>query len=155
MSKRDQFEAIKPCFLSMWISRNRAQHYMKKDWPLREELVPCKERNVIKWIWPSGGQRQNNLPTAAHQAQLNQAVHQGSGQGRWLLHLLVPGFSRIDHAEVESWLLWRSSDLAAHQRSRVWKLNERSGTGSVEGICSGCEELSWQQLGQKLRKTGQ
>ena len=23
------------------------QHYTKKDWPLREELVPCKERNVI------------------------------------------------------------------------------------------------------------
>ena len=31
----------------MWDSRDRAQHYTKKDWPLREELVPCKERNVI------------------------------------------------------------------------------------------------------------
>ena len=31
----------------MWDSRNRAQHYTKKDWPLQEELVPCKERNVI------------------------------------------------------------------------------------------------------------
>ena len=47
MSKRDQFEVIKPCFLCMWDSRARAQYYMKKDWPLREELVPCKERNVI------------------------------------------------------------------------------------------------------------
>ena len=28
-------------------SRDPAQHYTKKDWPLREELVPCKERNVI------------------------------------------------------------------------------------------------------------
>ena len=28
-------------------SRDRAQHYTKKEWPLREELVPCKERNVI------------------------------------------------------------------------------------------------------------
>ena len=26
---------------------DRAQHYTKKDWPLREELMPCKERNVI------------------------------------------------------------------------------------------------------------
>ena len=46
MSKRDQFEVIKHCFLYMWDSRDRAQHYTK-DWPLREELVPCKERNVI------------------------------------------------------------------------------------------------------------
>ena len=36
-----------PCFLCMWDSRDRAQHYTKKDWPLRVELVPCKERNVI------------------------------------------------------------------------------------------------------------
>ena len=36
-----------PCFLCMWDSRDCAQHYMKKDWRLREELVPCKERNVI------------------------------------------------------------------------------------------------------------
>ena len=47
MSKRDQFEVIKPCFLCMWDSRDRTQHYMNKDWPLREELVPRKERNVI------------------------------------------------------------------------------------------------------------
>ena len=31
----------------MWDSWDRAQRYTKKDWPLREELVPCKERNVI------------------------------------------------------------------------------------------------------------
>ena len=31
----------------MWDSRDRAQHDTKKDWPLREELVPCKEKNVI------------------------------------------------------------------------------------------------------------
>ncbi|XP_077778040.1 uncharacterized protein LOC144326075 [Podarcis muralis] len=35
------------CFLCMWDSRDRAQHYTKKDWPVREELVPCKERNVF------------------------------------------------------------------------------------------------------------
>ena len=36
---------------------------------------------------PSGGQIQNTLPTTAHQARLNQAVHQGSEQGWCLLHL--------------------------------------------------------------------
>ena len=30
----------------MWDSRDCPQHYMK-DWPLREELVPSRERNII------------------------------------------------------------------------------------------------------------
>ena len=46
MSNRDQLENIKPCFLCMWDSWDRVQHYTKKDWSLREELLPCKERNV-------------------------------------------------------------------------------------------------------------
>lgn len=36
-----------PCFMCMWDSRDRAQHYTKKDWPVREELVPGRSRNVI------------------------------------------------------------------------------------------------------------
>ena len=35
-----------PCFLWIGDSRDYALHYTK-DWPLRVELVPCKERNVI------------------------------------------------------------------------------------------------------------
>ena len=31
----------------MWDSRDRAQHYTVKDWPLREELVPCGAWNTI------------------------------------------------------------------------------------------------------------
>ena len=29
-----------PCFLCMWDSTDRAQHYTKKNWPVREKLVP-------------------------------------------------------------------------------------------------------------------
>jgi len=36
-----------PCFLCMWDSRDTAHHYTKKDWPVREELVPCRASNVI------------------------------------------------------------------------------------------------------------
>ena len=118
-----------PCFLCMWDSRDR----------ITRRRTGLSERN---WCLAKTG---TSSTTAAHQARLNQAVHQGSGQEWWLLHLLVPGISRIVHGEVESWHLWRSSDPVAHQRSRVQKLNERSGTGNVEGICSGSEELSWQQ----------
>eukprot|EP00795_Rhopilema_esculentum_P009945 gene9945-18558_t len=36
-----------PCFLCMWDIRDRAQHYIKREWPVREELVPCRARNII------------------------------------------------------------------------------------------------------------
>ena len=42
MSKRDQFEVI-----SRNLPKIGAQHYTKKGWPLGQELVSCKERNVI------------------------------------------------------------------------------------------------------------
>ena len=147
MSKRDQFEIIKQCFLYIWDSWDRAQHYSKKDRPLWEELVPCKERNVINDPLVD---RDRILFLPLH---IKIGLHQGSGQGWWLLHLLVPGVSRIDHGEVESWNLWQSSDPAAHQTFRVRKLNERSGTGSMEGICSGSEELYWPETTQNLSTT--
>ena len=124
----------------MWDSRDCGQHYTKKDWPLREELVPCKERNVIND--PLVDRDRILLPSLHIKLdlikQFTKALDKDSD-------LLVPGFSGIDHGEVESWHLLRASDSAAHQRSRVRKLNEGSGTERVEGICSGSEELSWQQ----------
>ena len=35
-----------PCFICMWDSRDRAQHYVKKERPAREQLVPGA-RNII------------------------------------------------------------------------------------------------------------
>lgn len=35
-----------PCFICMWDSRDRAHHYVKKEWPAREQLVPGA-RNII------------------------------------------------------------------------------------------------------------
>ena len=43
----EKFEVIKPCFLCVRDSRDRTQYYTNKNWPLWEELMPCKERNVI------------------------------------------------------------------------------------------------------------
>lgn len=36
-----------PCFLCLWDSRDRTHHYVKKEWPLREELAICRAKNVI------------------------------------------------------------------------------------------------------------
>ncbi|XP_027233923.2 uncharacterized protein [Penaeus vannamei] len=35
-----------PCFLCMWNSRDEFSHFTKKNWPVREELEPCRARNV-------------------------------------------------------------------------------------------------------------
>lgn len=36
-----------PCFLCKWDSSDTAQHYMKRDWPIRKELIPCSTMNTI------------------------------------------------------------------------------------------------------------
>jgi hypothetical protein len=36
-----------PCFLCMWDSRDRDQHYTRRNWPARAEMVPCRAKNVI------------------------------------------------------------------------------------------------------------
>ena len=36
-----------PCFLCMWDSRDRSQHYIKKDWPARDEMVPGRSNNIV------------------------------------------------------------------------------------------------------------
>ena len=33
-----------PCFLCMW---DRSQHYIKKDWPARDEMVPGRSNNIV------------------------------------------------------------------------------------------------------------
>ena len=37
-----------PCFLCLWNSRDRTQHYTKKEWPLGEALTPLTSPNVIR-----------------------------------------------------------------------------------------------------------
>lgn len=96
-----------PCFLCMWDSRDTAQHYTKKDWPVPEELVPCRARNII-----------NNplvdeilfLPLHIKLGLIKQFTK--ALDKDWWLHLLVPCFSRINHRK--SWHLWWSSNLSAH-----------------------------------------
>ena len=36
-----------PCFLCVWDSRERSQHYTKKDWPARNEMVPGRSNNIV------------------------------------------------------------------------------------------------------------
>ena len=36
-----------PCFLCMWDSRDRSQHYTKKDRPARDEIAPGRSNNIV------------------------------------------------------------------------------------------------------------
>ena len=36
-----------PCFLCMWDSRDRSQHYTTKDWPARDEMVSGRPNNIV------------------------------------------------------------------------------------------------------------
>ena len=126
-----------PCVLCMWDSRDRAQHYTKKDWPLWEELVPCKERNVINDLLVD---RDRILFTPLHiKFVLIKQFTKALGKDGDCFTYLCQAFPGLTMEKLKAGI------FDGPQRSRVRKLNERRGTGSVEGVFSGCEELSWQQ----------
>jgi hypothetical protein len=37
-----------PCFLCMWDSRDRVNHYVMKDWPPRTNMAPCRAANILE-----------------------------------------------------------------------------------------------------------
>ena len=37
-----------PCFICLWDSKERANHYKRKQWPPRTEMTPNKQLNVVK-----------------------------------------------------------------------------------------------------------
>ncbi len=37
-----------PCFLCMWDSRDRVNHYVKKDWPSRTNMAPYRAANILE-----------------------------------------------------------------------------------------------------------
>lgn len=123
------------CFLCMWDSRNTAQYYTKKDWPVQEELVPWRARNVInnplvdrdKILFPPLHIKLGLIK------QFSKALDKDDGCFTYLCHT-YPGL-------IESWHFWWSSNLSAQKGYWIWKLNERNGTGNMEGFCSGREEL--------------
>ena len=128
-----------PCFLGIWDSRDRAQHYTKKDWHLREELIPCKERNVIND--PLVDRDRILFPPLHTKLCLIKQFTKALDKDGDCFTYFCQAFPGLTMEKLKAGIF----DLAAHQRSRIRKLNERSGTGSVEGIWSGSEELSRQQ----------
>lgn len=60
----------------LWQQSVLTEYHTTKDRAVREESVPCKERQQR----PNDWQRQKALPITAQQASLNSAVHECSGQ---------------------------------------------------------------------------
>ena len=66
-----------PCFLCLWDSRAKQDHWIKKEWPSREVFI-LGEKN-IKNI-PLVKKEKNIIATTAHQVGVNETVCQGFGQ---------------------------------------------------------------------------
>ena len=60
----------------MWDSRDTAQHYEKKDWPVRQELVPYRAENIINNPLVD---RDRILFPPLHKTWLDQAIYQSLG----------------------------------------------------------------------------
>ena len=137
-----------PCFLCMGDSRNRAQHYTKKDWPVREELVPCRARNVInnplvdreKIVFPPLHIKLGLIK------QFTKALDKDGGCFTYLCHAF-PGLtieklkaSIFDGPQIRQLMGDPEFENSMNEvELQAWKTSR--------------EELSWQQQGRKLRRT--
>ena len=65
-----------PCFLCLWDSRAKQDHWIKREWPSREVFI-LGEKNIknIPLV-----KRKNIIATTAHQVGVNETVRQGFGQ---------------------------------------------------------------------------
>ena len=61
-----------PCFLCLWNRRSKQTHWIRKEWPVRSQLI-VGERNVLH--------KQNHITSAAHKTWVNEAIHESSLQG--------------------------------------------------------------------------
>lgn len=141
-----------PYFFGMWDSRNTAQHYKNKHWLLSEELVPCRAKNLINISLVD--RDRIHFPPLFIKLGLIKKFKAFDKFDGWVTYLWLHLIARIDQWEGKRRHLWRSSNPSAYQRVWDWKFNE-CGTGSVEGFCYGHKESSWQQRGEKLRRTCQ
>jgi len=129
-------------------SRNRAQHYTKKDWPVREELVPCRARNVInnplvdreKIVFPP-----LHIKLALIK-QFTKALDEDGGCFTYLCHAF-PGLTIeklkagiFDGPQIRQLMGDPEFENSMNEvELQAWKTSR--------------EELSWQQQGRKLRRT--
>ena len=69
-----------PCFLCLWDSRAKGDHWVKQDWPKRTEFV-VGEKNIK---YEPLVKPESSSPTTAHQTWLDEAICEDTGQGRRL-----------------------------------------------------------------------
>ena len=66
-----------PCFLCLWNSRARAQHWIEQYWPVREELVPGEKCSSS----PSGGKIKNHFTSPSYQVGCHETICKSTQQG--------------------------------------------------------------------------
>ena len=59
-----------PCFLCLWDSKDRSNHWIKRYWPNRESMGVGKNNTINEPLVD----RKNNISSTAHQVRSNKAV---------------------------------------------------------------------------------
>ena len=63
-----------PCFLCLRDSRARTEHWIKKDWPVRSELIP----GFLNVLVPPLVERSKTISSSSHKAWLYKTVCEDS-----------------------------------------------------------------------------
>ena len=88
------------CFICLWDSRAREQHWRQKEWPVREQMVPGEknmqaqslvERSKIVFF------------SITYQAGSHETIRQSTEQRRCMFQIYLRQISRSNNRKIKSW----------------------------------------------------
>ena len=135
------------CFLCLWDSRDKEHHWLKKDWPVRENMLVGKS-NVI------------NKPLVSRERIILPPLHIKLGFIKQFIKALqrdgsffcIPGqhYEWYKYRKTESRCIWWSSNPKTDEWPGFRKYHECDRTKSVDCICPSFEKPSWKSQGTNL-----
>ena len=85
-----------PCFLCMWDSRAKSEHWTRKEWPLRKKMI-AGEKNIIHQ--PLVSHHHSHSPTVAYKTWSYEAIRHGI-EYRWsMLSIFVQCIPRDEYGK--------------------------------------------------------
>jgi len=129
-----------PCFICLWDSRAYHEHWIRKEWPLRKDMV-VGQHNIVneclvdrdKIILP---------PLHIKLGLMKQFVKALNKEGPCFGY--ISSNSQTKYRKTESRHIWWSPDKTTYEWFKLPGFNGRDRVCYLVVVCCSCQKLSWQ-----------
>ena len=128
-----------PCYLCMWNSRAHEKHWVESNWPLQSTLKPG-DLNILNESLVD--RKKHNIPHLCNlKLGLMKQFAKDLATERDCFKYLLTTFLVCHLKKIKADVFWRSTDLAAHQRSTFQRHNVRTGKEYLVIIQDHCQDF--------------